>query len=338
MRNNIYVGPAGWSYSDWNGVVYPTNRPDGFHEAEYLARFVPVVEINTSFYRPLRPELSRVWARKLASHADFRFTAKLYRGFTHEGRVERREVRQFSEGLEPLIDAGKLGCVLMQFPWSFKRTDENLRHLLRVTRTFSQYPLAAEFRHASWNEAEALDALEGEGVAFCNIDQPQLNGCLPPTAHVTSSIGYVRLHGRNYEEWFDFEERPREAGRPAVAARYDYLYRPEQLAKWQERVESIAGRTETTYVITNNHFRGQAVVNALEIIAGIEGESIEAPPMLIEHYPELSRTARNLPPQRSLFFSESRARRAQPPHRGVQGAVQSAVAPPQVRTAVYAGW
>lgn len=330
MQQRIHVGPAGWSYDDWNGVVYPTNRPAGFHEAEYLARYVPVIEINTSFYRPLRPELSRVWARKLEGRDDFRFTAKLYRGFTHEGRLERRDAQRFAEGLEPLIDAGKLGCVLMQFPWSFKRTDENLRRLLRISRTFAQYPLAAEFRHASWNDAEALDALEGEGVAFCNIDQPQLNGCLPPTEHVTSSIGYVRLHGRNYEEWFDFEEGPREGGRSAVQARYDYLYQPDQLAKWEDRVRSIAGRTETTYVITNNHFRGQAVVNALEIIAGLEGEKVEAPPTLLEHYPELSGTARNLPRQRSLLFAERRARRAPQPAR--------AVAAPQVRTAVYAGW
>ena len=39
MQNDVRIGPAGWSYRDWNGVVYPNRRPPGFHEAEYLASF-----------------------------------------------------------------------------------------------------------------------------------------------------------------------------------------------------------------------------------------------------------------------------------------------------------
>ena len=63
-RAKIKIGPAGWSYQDWRGVVYPTPRPRGFHEASYLAHYFPVIEINTSFYRPVRPELSRLWVKK----------------------------------------------------------------------------------------------------------------------------------------------------------------------------------------------------------------------------------------------------------------------------------
>ncbi len=309
MQSEIRVGTAGWSYADWNGVVYPSHRPAGFHEAEYLARFFRVIEINTSFYRPLRPQLGQVWARKLAAREDFRFTAKLYRGFTHEGRLDRAEVRQFCEGLEPLVDAGKLGCLLMQFPWSFRMSDENLRWVLRLSSAFRQYPLAAEMRHASWSSREVLHAFEDHGIAFCNIDQPQLNGCLPPTAHVTSPIGYVRLHGRNYQEWFDFDEGRRPGGRTAAAARYDYLYSQDQLAKWVARIDDISSRAETTYVVTNNHFRGQAVTNALQILAELSDETVETPPTLLDHYPELNRTARNLPPQRSLFYQEHPTRR-----------------------------
>ena len=317
-HNDVRVGPAGWSYSDWNGVVYPTHRPAGFHEAEYLARYFRTIEINTSFYRPLRPQLGQVWARKLHDHKDFQFTAKLYRGFTHEGRLDRAEVRQYCEGLEPLVDVGKLGCVLMQFPWSFRMTPENLRWVLRLSSAFRQYPLAAEMRHASWNTHETLHAFEDHGIAFCNIDQPQMNGCLPPTAHVTSEIGYVRLHGRNYQEWFNFEDR--NDGTPAVAARYDYLYTQDQLTKWAARIGDISSKTKTTYVVTNNHFRGQAVVNALEILSDFAGQTVETPPTLLDHYPELNRTARNLPPQRSLFYQERAPRRPMRPvvrHTGV---------------------
>ena len=68
MPADVRVGPAGWSYEDWKGIVYPSPRPAGFHEADFLAQYFPVIEINTSFYRPLRPELARVWANKLKSH------------------------------------------------------------------------------------------------------------------------------------------------------------------------------------------------------------------------------------------------------------------------------
>ncbi|MBI1356349.1 MAG: DUF72 domain-containing protein [Acidobacteria bacterium] len=311
MRNELRIGPAGWSYRDWNGVVYPNRRPPGFHEAEYLASFFSTIEINSSFYRPLRPQLSQVWMKKLERFREFRFTAKLYRAFTHDQRLERREIQEFCEGLEPLIDAGKLGCLLMQFPWSFRRTPENRAHLERLVQAFGQYPLVAEMRHSSWDCDEALDALSRLGVSFCNIDQPQLNHCLGPTAHVTGPIGYVRLHGRNYEDWFRFEEGRLPDGRSGVEARYDYLYSPEQLSKWNARIERITAQAETTYVITNNHFRGQAVVNALQILSEATGERVLTPPSLIEHYPELNQVAGNLPPQRSLFFDQRRA----PQHR-----------------------
>ncbi len=308
---NVHVGPAGWSYRDWNGVVYPNHRPAGFHEAEYLAEYFSTIEINSSFYRAPRVELARVWARRLSGRPNFRFTAKLYRGFTHDGRLDRRAVREFSEGLEPLIDAGLLGCLLMQFPWSFRMNDANLRYLLELARAFSQYPLVAEFRHAGWNNRTALAALADHGVGFCNIDQPRLNQCLGPTAHVTSPIGYVRLHGRNNENWF---------GETDVASRYDYLYSRQQLEQWKPRIERIAAQAETTYVVTNNHFQGKAVVNALEILASLEGEPVEVPTSLLEHYPELSESASNLPSQRSLFFARNRRVRplrqaAAPPRR-----------------------
>ena len=315
MQNEIRVGTAGWSYADWNGVVYPTHRPAGFHEAAYLARYFGVLEIDASFYRPLRPQLGQVWARKLEHHKDFRFTAKLYRGFTHERRLDRAEVRQYSEGLEPLVDAGKLGCVLMEFPWSFRMTRENLRWVLRLSSTFRQYPLAAEMRHASWSSLETLHAFEDHGIAFCNLDQPQMNGCLPPTAHVTSDIGYVRLHGRNYQEWFNVDESSQANGQAAVAARHDYLYTQDQLAKWAARIGEVSSKTKTTYVVTNNHFRGQAAVNALEILADFSGRTVETPPTLLDHYPELNRTARNLPAQRSLFYQGRQERTARRPVR-----------------------
>lgn len=304
MNPAIRVGPAGWSYDDWKGVVYPKTRPRGFHEAPYLAQYFPVIEINTSFYRPLRPEVARVWAKKMEGYPRFQFTAKLNRGFTHERRLDRNEIRQFCEGIQPLVEAGRLGCLLMQFPWSFRFTRENRAYLARLSRSFGQYPLVAEIRHASWNRPDALEAFSDHQIGFCNIDQPQLNQCLPPTAHATSPIGYIRFHGRNYQEWFNFDDDPSaHGGLSAAQARYNYLYSSAQLEKWKDRIEQVAGQTQTTYVITNNHFQGKAVANGLQLVELLSGEPVDVPSQLLDHYPELQSIARNAPSQRSLFLT-----------------------------------
>src|SRR5258707_4631064 len=75
---NVRVGPAGWSYADWAGIVYPTQKPKGFHEAAYLAEFFDTIEINTSFYQPLRPEHCTQWIAKVSGNPRFVFTAKLW--------------------------------------------------------------------------------------------------------------------------------------------------------------------------------------------------------------------------------------------------------------------
>ena len=147
-------------------------------------------------------------------------------------------------------------------------------------------------RHSSWNDAATLAAFAQENVGFCNIDQPVLGRSLAPTEHVTSAIGYVRLHGRNYEHWFaDQGSADQGSDSDHRNDRYNYLYTERELAGWKERIESVAERAHTTYVITNNHFESKAGVNALELKAMITGKRVQAPPTLIEKYPELRNIA-----------------------------------------------
>src|SRR5713226_7395912 len=128
------VGPAGWSYPDWAGFVYPSPRPRGFHEATYLAEFFDTIEINTSFYQPLRPEHAAQWIERVAANPRFVFTAKLWQRFTHEIRpttsgsaaADERAVRA---GFDVLRAANKLGAVLVQFPFSFHRTAQTIAYL-----------------------------------------------------------------------------------------------------------------------------------------------------------------------------------------------------------------
>ena len=292
MSSRIRIGTAGWSYKDWDGILYPPEViRKKIHPVEFLARFFDVIEINTSFYGHIRPEIGRLWAKKAAAvNPSFVFTAKLHRSFTHSPlavteptsaasiRPNDEDERLAREGLESLAAEGKLGALLIQFPISFKNTSLNREYLDQLLRQFIEYPRVVEVRHESWNNPETIADFMRQNVGFCNIDQPLLGRSLPPTEHVTSGVAYVRLHGRNYEQWFESDNRN---------DRYNYLYKPPELEKWKTKVENIAGLAQSTYVIANNHFQAKAAVNALELRHLLEGKKVKAPETLVKHYPEL---------------------------------------------------
>jgi uncharacterized protein YecE (DUF72 family) len=291
----LRVGPAGWSYPDWAGTVYPARKAKGFHEAAYLAEFFDTIEINTSFYRPIRPEHARLWVEQVAGHERFHYTAKLWQKFTHEPGVTREDVRAVRAGFDVLREAGRLGAVLAQFPFSFHRTAENTAYLEALLKQFPEYPLVVELRHGSWETAETFERLRGAGAGFCNIDQPVIGRSLGPRAEATAAVGYVRLHGRRYDTWFSED--------PATPAheRYNYLYDEGELGPWAQRTREVLRKTRETYVITNNHFQGKAVVNALQLISLLKGEKVEVPETLREHYPQLEAIAASPPAEPRLF-------------------------------------
>jgi uncharacterized protein YecE (DUF72 family) len=88
----------------------------------------------------------------------------------------------------------------------------------------------------------------------------------------------VRLHGRNYAEWFDSDNRN---------DRYNYLYKLAELEKWKDKIKTIAEQAQTTFVIANNHFQAKAAVNALELRHLLGEKKVRAPEILVKHYPEL---------------------------------------------------
>lgn len=280
----IRVGPAGWSYKDWEGIVYPEKPGKKFDPLEYLSRFFDTIEVNSSFYRPPTASTTKSWANRVAANKQFTFTAKLHRVFTHErGKATKEDEKAFREGMDVLAKAKKLGSVLLQFPWSFKNTPEDRTYLGKLLERFRQYPLVVEVRHASWNNEEVYEWFEERGAGVCNIDQPLFSKSILPQALTTSPVGYVRLHGRNYQNWFR-EKAPRDE-------RYNYLYSVDELDPWLVRIKQVAKQTRETYVITNNHFRGQAVVNAVEIKALLKEKPVPAPAPLFDVYPRLAESA-----------------------------------------------
>jgi uncharacterized protein YecE (DUF72 family) len=294
-RGEIYVGPAGWSYEDWAGIVYPARRPRGFHEAAYLAEYFDTIEINTSFYQPLRPAVAWQWLERVAANKRFLFTAKLWQRFTHEGSATGADEHAVKEGFDLLAGAGKLGAVLLQFPFSFHHTPSNLEYLKKLLAAFAAYPLVIEVRHATWNGRKFYDLLHKQNVAFCNIDQPVIGRSLKPSERATASVGYVRLHGRRYDTWFsDDPLTPPEE-------RYNYLYSEEELEPWARRVTHVAERAKTTFVITNNHYQGKAVVNALQLIQILTGARVKVPEPLRRQYPQLNAIADERVHEPTLF-------------------------------------
>ena len=293
----IRIGPAGWSYKDWEGVVYPQKPGKKFDPLEYLSRFFTTIEINSSFYRPPAVSTTKSWVNRVAGNKQFAFTAKLNRVFTHErGKATKQDEKDFRTGIDVLAKARKLGSVLLQFPWSFKNTADERVYLAKLLERFKDYPLVVEVRHASWNNEEVYEWFEERGVGICNIDQPVFAKSIKPAALTTSRVGYVRLHGRNYQNWFR-DKAPRDE-------RYNYLYSIEQLDPWIDRIKQLSKHTRETYVITNNHFRGQAIVNALEIKAALEEERVPAPEPLFEVYPRLSDSAIPETDDEPLLFSK----------------------------------
>ena len=178
-KARILVGIAGWSYADWNGIVYPTPRPRDFHEAAYVAEFFDTIEINTSFYHPLEAASASQWIERIAGNPQFIFTAKLWQKFTHEGRTGAEDVNIVREGFDA-TRCGRLGAVLLQFPFSFHHTTENVARLNQILNDFEYYPLVVEVRHASWTQNSFYELLRKRGVGICNIDQPLMGRSVKP--------------------------------------------------------------------------------------------------------------------------------------------------------------
>jgi uncharacterized protein YecE (DUF72 family) len=283
----VRFGPAGWSYADWAGIVYPRPRPRDFHPLDLLTTLFATIEVNLTFYRDVTARQVETWCRRVEARPDFRWSFKLHRGLSHGGAPPAP--RELLDALRPFLparDAGRLGALLLQFPWSFRASTEHAARLADLARTAGEagWPLVIEVRHAGWRAAPPFPPV------VC--DQPPLPGNLAPDDALAAALGhfaaplappaplYLRLHGRNSAAWF-----APDAGRDA---RYDYLYDDQELAGWRNRLRAAASRLPAgtaIHVIANNHFRGQAVVNALQLQRLWSGWSPQVPASLRAAYP-----------------------------------------------------
>jgi uncharacterized protein YecE (DUF72 family) len=286
-------------------VFYPKRRSKHFDELAFYAEHFDTVEVNTTFYGQPRADVCRGWAER--TPAGFEFSVKLFQKFTHPRMYEERVVKtlpedargeadaiqslvapnaadldEFRRGIDPLIERGKLGPLLAQFPPSFKDTPPAREYLVALLRAFGGYPVAVELRHKSWSDAVGgtLALLNEFGAAWVQIDEPKFRFSIRQN-YLPNVQGfyYMRLHGRNVKNWWRHDKSE---------DRYDYLYSSEELDEFTETADAARRLVKKAYLYTNNHFSAKSVANAAMIKRQL-GEPLEGeyPPEFVERFPEL---------------------------------------------------
>lgn len=228
-----------------------------FYENELGFR---ALEINFTYYT--LPSQKSFEAMSKKTSKEFEFVVKSFKGMTHEIRdketgamVDNQETfKKFRYSLLPLIEDGKLACVLAQFPFGFFPNRENFTYLERFKAEMSDIPLVYEFRNQAWLKEQTFQFLERNGIGFCIVDEPKLQKLMPYLSRATSEIGYFRFHGRN-PNWFNVP----------ISVRYDYLYKDGELKEFIPDIKDISQRTAKTLVFFNNCYAGSAAKNAVQM-------------------------------------------------------------------------
>mgnify|MGYP001191869147 CR=1 FL=1 len=249
----IYVGTCGYSYKDWIGPFYP-GKIRSNEMLPYYSSCFPAVEIDSSYYGV--PTAQTVERMDRCTPPEFRFCFKVPSTVTHPADITVKRVHPdaglFVESIALIKEGGKLGCALLQFPNGFRKTPSAQEYLRLAVEALQPLPLVAEFRNREWQDAETHRLLSELRLGWCNVDMPRYDTLLEPSSDVTSSVGYVRFHGRNAANWWTGTN----------VTRYDYEYSPKELEPWTNRVAEIQDAAETTFAFFNNHARGNAARNA----------------------------------------------------------------------------
>jgi len=258
----IKIGTSGFSFDDWKGPVYPSNikKQDmlPYYERELGLN---ILELNSTYYTLPSQKSMEGMSRKTSPGLEF--SVKAHKAMTHEIRekgsdriIDNKDVfEKFKYSIEPLINEGKLLCVLAQFPYSFYPNKDNFEYLKVFKERMEDIKLVIEFRNKYWHKDKVMKFLSDNGMGYCIVDEPRLSGLMPFVPLATSDIGYFRLHGRN-TNWFNVP----------ISVRYDYLYSEEELLEFIEPIKKIADNTFTTLIFFNNCHAGSAVKNAIMLI------------------------------------------------------------------------
>ena len=288
----LLIGTSGFSYADWKDRFYPPAISDRDMLAFY-SQYFPACEINFSYYRIPDPAHTAAMVRKSGRRVTF--VVKAHQTMTHTRDAGPAEYGAFNLGVKPMLEAGVLGGILAQFPYSFSNNLNHRTYLADLKARLGQdTSLIVEFRHHTWNRPDVFELLHKLSLSYVNVDEPALKELLPATSRVTGPVGYVRFHGRNRATWFKKNIESWE--------RYNYLYSEDELREWVPRIRQVAGEAQTTFVFFNNHWQSQAVTNARQMAELLECRLPETCATdLPEEFQRPSESGRWEQPQRELF-------------------------------------
>lgn len=291
-KGEARFGTASWTDPTMivPGVFYPTGLKTAEDRLRFYASQFSIVEVDATYYALPYKRMAETWVERTPK--DFVFDIKAHalmtgqptevarlpkaikdalpEGLKEKPRIYRKDMpgelldavyQQFREALEPLVDAKKLGAVLVQFPkWVFPSNEA--RELILETRQRLELPISVEFRHGSWfnekNAERTIKFLQDNKVPYVAVDEPQgFKSSVPPVVFTTNDdLAVFRFHGRNKENWEKKGITPSE--------RFRYLYDTDELADWTPRIAAVARQTRETHVLYNNCFSNYGTTNARE--------------------------------------------------------------------------
>jgi len=285
----IKVGTASWTdktllESGW----YPAAANTPEKRLAYYAKHFPLVEVDATYYAPPNEQTATLWAQRTPDGFTFNIKAfslltghptkvsalpKDLRPETDKANVYPKDVpaqtyediwSRFLSALDPLVEAGKLGLLLFQFPPWFTIRRSNKQTLLEVAARCKPLRICVEFRHASWfeggNQAETLEFLREHDLPYVVVDMPQGHkSSIPPVVEATSDLAVVRFHGHS-DKWTSKN----------IYEKFGYRYSAQELADWAPRLTALAEKSQSTHVLMNNCYSDYAQSNAEELIGLLE--------------------------------------------------------------------
>jgi len=247
---------------DYAGLLYPKGLAPELRLSAY-AMWFDHLELNASYYAV--PKAASVQKCIEATPQNFQFDVRLHRVISQspdKSAQEGRLLSYFLEGVQPLIQAKKLGAFLLVLSPNFTPERHQLEELDALVAKLAPHPLAIELRHRSWVEGKTRTTTLGwfreRKVIWVAVDMPPIAGSdLMPAVDVVTNprLAYLRLHGRN-SGWLDAK---------TAADKHNYAYTEDDLREITARVLKLAARAENVRVVANNHARDFAPRTALAL-------------------------------------------------------------------------
>ncbi len=290
MAGRVRVGISSWTEPTLikSGAFYPPDATTAEERLRFYAEQFPIVEVDSTFYALPNENTAALWVDRTPS--DFIFDVKAFALLTqHPAPPERlpKDLRErlgvttsnvyfkdlkpkdkeeiwerFRAGLQPLVDARKLGTIVFQFPKWFLPNPPAYRFMEDLREWVPDAAVAVEFRQQSWmNEVRrdrVLQFLKDHRLTYVGVDEPQgFVSSVPPVVAFTAPLAMVRFHGRNQETW--------EKKGITTAEKFRYLYDRSELVPWVARIRELAQQAQDVHVVMNNCYGDYAVRNARDL-------------------------------------------------------------------------